>query len=107
MKNVTIKVFDLAGQERMRNVWKYFYSSIEGIIFVCDASDPERSGEAREELHKLLSDEEAGQMPCLVFANKQDLPGALCGEEFAKLMEVGHFVDRGRVRVQECSAVKD
>lgn len=38
IRNVNIKVFDLAGQEKMRNVWKYYYSSIDGIIFVLDAS---------------------------------------------------------------------
>jgi signal recognition particle receptor subunit beta len=38
IKNVNIKVFDLAGQEKMRNVWKYYFSSIDGIVFVVDAS---------------------------------------------------------------------
>ena len=42
IKNVNIKVFDLAGQEKMRNVWKYYYSSIEGIIFVLDSTRPDR-----------------------------------------------------------------
>ena len=27
MKNISIKVFDLAGQDNMRNVWKYYFSS--------------------------------------------------------------------------------
>jgi ADP-ribosylation factor-like protein 1 len=38
IKNVNIKVFDLAGQEKMRSVWKYYFSSIDGIVFVVDAS---------------------------------------------------------------------
>ena len=42
IKNVNIKVFDLAGQEKLRNVWKYYYSSIEGIIFVLDSTRPDR-----------------------------------------------------------------
>lgn len=54
----------------MRNVWKYYYSSIEGIIFVIDASNPERVMEAKDELLKLLSNEEAKVIPCLIFANK-------------------------------------
>ncbi len=59
VKNVSIKVFDLAGQEKMRNVWKYYYSSVEGIIFVIDASNVDRIHEARDELMNLLSNEEA------------------------------------------------
>lgn len=42
IRNVNIKVFDLAGQEKMRNVWKYYYSSIEGIIFVLDSTRVDR-----------------------------------------------------------------
>ena len=38
----------------MRNVWKYYYSSIEGIIFVLDASNRERIMEAKDEIQNLL-----------------------------------------------------
>ena len=54
----------------MRNVWKYYYSTIEGIIFVIDASNSERVIEAKDELLKLLANEEAKYLPCLIFANK-------------------------------------
>ena len=77
VKNVSVKVFDLAGQQKLRNVWKYYYSSIEGIIFVVDASKQERMPEAKDELLAMLSNEEAKNVPVLVFANKQDMPGAL------------------------------
>jgi small GTP-binding protein len=70
INNVNIKVFDLAGQEKMRNVWKYYYSSIEGIIFVIDSSNVDRISEAKDELMNLLSNEEAKNVPCLIFANK-------------------------------------
>jgi small GTP-binding protein len=42
VRNVSVKVFDLAGQEKMRTVWKYYYSSIDGIIFVLDCTDQRR-----------------------------------------------------------------
>ena len=77
IRNVNIKVFDLAGQEKMRNVWKYYYPSVEGIIFVLDSSSSDRITEARDELLKLLANDEARSIPCLIFANKQDLPGAV------------------------------
>lgn len=81
IKNVNIKVFDLAGQEKMRSVWKYYFSSIDGIVFVVDASysdqQQQRLQDARDELMSVLANEEAKHIPVMVFANKQDLPGAL------------------------------
>lgn len=38
----------------------------------------------------------------LLFANKQDLPGALSEEDVAEMFEVGHSP---RIRVQPCSAL--
>ena len=54
----------------MRNVWKYYYSSIDGIVFVLDSSHSDRIQEAKDELLKLLSNDEAKHIPVLIFANK-------------------------------------
>ncbi len=51
--------------------------AVQGIIFVVDTADEERFPEVREELHKILSDNELLKVPVLVMANKQDLPNAL------------------------------
>jgi len=110
VKNVTIKVFDLAGQEKMRNVWKYYYSTIDGIIFVIDASNEERVVEAKDELLKLLANEEAKELPCLIFANKQDLPTAIRKDSIIELLGISEYVTAKPtpfVRVQESSAVQD
>lgn len=69
INNVTIKVWDLSGQERMRGVWKYYYESVNGIVFVVDSSDEARIAEARDELHKILADSQK-IVPLLIFANK-------------------------------------
>ena len=73
IKNINIKVFDLAGQESMRNVWKYYFSSTEGIIFVVDASTKERLPDVKEEIWQILKDNSAKNVPMLVYLNKQDL----------------------------------
>jgi ADP-ribosylation factor 1/2 len=78
IKNVNIKVFDLAGQEKMRSVWKYYFSSIDGIVFVVDASgDQTKLADARDELMSVLANDEAKNIPVMILANKQDLPKAL------------------------------
>lgn len=110
IKNVNIKVFDLAGQEKLRNVWKYYYSSIEGIIFVLDSTRPDRLQDARDELLNLLANDEAKHIPVLVFANKQDLPTAMKSQEMIDQLGISDYVNKkpvSIVRVQESSAVKD
>jgi ADP-ribosylation factor 1/2 len=110
IRNVNIKVFDLAGQEKMRNVWKYYYSSIEGIIFVLDSTRADRIQEARDELVSLLANEEARHIPVLVFANKQDLPTSIKSQEMVEMLGIGDYVNKkpvSIVRVQESSAVQD
>jgi ADP-ribosylation factor protein 6 len=42
---------------------------------VIDSQDRDRIDEARQELHRIISDREMKDCLLLVFANKQDLPG--------------------------------
>jgi len=45
--------------------------TILGLIFVVDSNDRERVGEAREELMRMLNEDELRDAVLLVFANKQ------------------------------------
>jgi signal recognition particle receptor subunit beta len=49
----------------------------QGLIFVVDSSDRDRLDEARQELHRIISDREMKESLLLVFANKQDIPGCM------------------------------
>ena len=42
-----------------------------GLIFVVDSNDRERINEAREELHRMLQEDELRDAVLLVFCNKQ------------------------------------
>ena len=46
----------------------YYYS---GLIFVIDSNDRERVGEARDELQRMLAEDELRDAVLLIFANKQ------------------------------------
>lgn len=48
--------------------------TISGLIFVVDSNDRERVGEAREELMRMLNEDELRDAVLLVFANKQVNP---------------------------------
>ena len=66
--------------------------------------------EAKDELLKLLANEEAMLVPCLIFANKQDLPNAIKSEEVIEIMDIKALTSAKPVpyvRVQESSAMQD
>lgn len=46
-----------------------------------DSNDRDRVGEARDELHRMLNEDELRDALLLVFANKQDLPNAMSAAE--------------------------
>lgn len=66
-------VWDVGGQDKLRNLWRHFYSHVGCLVFVFDSSDRQRFAEAREELRLLLAAPQLAGVPLLVLANKQDL----------------------------------
>jgi len=75
-KNLKMTIWDVGGQHRLRPLWRHYFSGTDAIIFVVDSTDKERMNEAREELHRIVSDDELWNSALLIFANKQDLPRA-------------------------------
>jgi len=71
-KNVKITLWDVGGQHKLRPLWKHYYLNTQAVIFVLDASNRERLGEAQSELVKLLSEKELKDASLLILANKQD-----------------------------------
>ena len=76
-KNISFTVWDIGGQTKIRPLWQHYYENCDGIIYVVDSSDSLRMKEAREELEEVLGDDRLRDSSLLVFANKQDMPGAL------------------------------
>ncbi|XP_077797338.1 ADP-ribosylation factor 1-like isoform X3 [Macaca mulatta] len=62
-----------------------------GLIFVVDSNDRERVNEAREELMRMLAEDELRDAVLLVFANKQDLPNAMNAAEITDKLGL-HFL---------------
>lgn len=77
VKNLTLTVWDVGGQEKIRPLWRHYYQGTNGLIFVIDSSDIMRMQEAKEELYGIIDTEEFRDVPVLILANKQDLPNAM------------------------------
>lgn len=102
-KNVRFNVWDVGGQDKIRPLWRHYYTGTQGLIFVVDCADKERIDEARRELHKIINDREMKDAIILIFANKQDLKGALTPEEIPEVLGLNRLRDRNWY-VQPCVA---
>merc|ERR1712159_814266 len=80
-KNIKFTVWDVGGQDKIRPPWRHYYQNTQGLIFVVDSNDRDRVSEARDELHRMLNEDELRDAVLLVFANKQDLPNAMSAAE--------------------------
>ncbi|CAI0445738.1 unnamed protein product, partial [Linum tenue] len=79
--------------KQIRPLWRHYFHNVQGLVFVVDSNDRERISEARNELHRILTDNELRDSALLVFANKQDFPDAMNTSEVAHklgLHSLGH-----------------
>ena len=67
-----------------RPIWRHHYHNTQGLIFVVDSTDRERIDDAREELHKMLLEEELRAAVVLIFANKQDMQNTMTIKEITE-----------------------
>ncbi len=70
-------MWDLSGQEQYHRTWKYYYETVNGIIFVVDSTNTQEMDEIRDVLHQVIAETQEYGIPILVFGNKQDVEGAL------------------------------
>ncbi|XP_034559035.1 ADP-ribosylation factor 1 [Notolabrus celidotus] len=93
-KNISFTVWDVGGQDKIRPLWRHYFQNTQGLIFVVDSNDRERIAEAREELMRMLAEEELRDALLLLFANKQDLPNAMSASELTDKLGLHTLRDR-------------
>ena len=93
-KNVKFNVWDVGGQDKIRPLWRHYYAGTQALIFVVDASDRDRIEEAKNELNKIISDQAMKDAILLVFANKNDIEGAMDSHEVIEKLELTKLKDR-------------
>ena len=104
-KNIKFQVWDLGGQTSIRPYWRCYYPNTQAIIYVVDSSDVERVGTSRQEFHAILEEEELADAVVLVYANKQDLPGALSDAQITEGLGLTEIKDR-QWAIFKTSAIK-
>ncbi|THV76348.1 ARF/SAR superfamily [Aureobasidium pullulans] len=103
-KNLNFNVWDLGGQTSIRPYWRCYYANTAAVIFVIDSTDVDRLSTAADELSAMLNEEELRDAALLVFANKQDQPGAKGAGDISEALRLGELKDRNWTIVA-CSAI--
>ncbi|KEG13050.1 ADP-ribosylation factor 3 [Trypanosoma grayi] len=98
-----LNVWDIGGQDSIRHYWRQYFGETDVLVFVIDTSDMQRVEEAKSELHHILEEEKLTGVPLLVFANKQDILGAVTADEITTILGLNDVSNR-HWQVQPCSA---
>merc|ERR1712054_54411 len=70
-------------------------------------NDRDRVGEARDELHRMLNEDELREAMLLVFANKQDLPNAMNAAEITDKLGLHSLRQRNWYIQSTCATTGD
>jgi len=113
-KNISFTVWDVGGQDKIRPLWRHYYQNTQGIIFVVDSNDRERiddtsgaDNSAKEELHRMLAEDELRDAVLLVFSNKQDLPNAMSVNEVTEKLGLNQLRNRKWYIQATCATTGD
>ena len=102
-KNLSMTMWDVGGQDKIRRLWSHYYENSDAIVYVIDSNDRDRLSEARDELHKMLDEDQLRNASLLVLCNKQDLPSAMSPSAVSE--GLGLRALRRDWYIQACSAV--
>jgi ADP-ribosylation factor-like protein 2 len=101
-----LNCWDVGGQQTIRSYWRNYFEQTDGLIWVIDSADRWRMEDCKNELQNLLSQEKLAGASLLIFANKQDLQGALPAAEIADILGLSDEAHANRHwEIRGCSAV--
>ena len=104
-ENVKFQAWDLGGQESTRSVWDVYYMNTDGVIYVIDSQDENNYEESKNQFHKIIKNSALKNATILIYANKQDLPGAKSVEQIIKDYQLDNIKNHSW-KIQSCSATR-
>lgn len=103
-KNIKLQVWDLGGQESLRNAWDAYFSATDAVIYVIDSADDSQVQASQAEFLNLLVHNELKDALILVFANKAEMPTARSVSELVDMYGFGD-VREHEWFIQPCCAL--
>lgn len=92
--NLSFTVWDVGGQDKIRPLWRHYFQNTHGLIFVVDSNDRDRIIDAREELQRMLTEDDLKDAVLLVLANKQDFSNAMSAAEVTEKLGLHQITNR-------------
>ncbi|CAI9619466.1 unnamed protein product [Staurois parvus] len=104
-KHLQLTIWDVGGQEKLRSLWCYYFENTDGLVYVVDSTNKETLDESKKEFQHILQNELIKNVPVVVLANKQDVPGALDAEEITRKFNMKKYCSDRDWYVQPCCAL--
>lgn len=103
----SIKLYDLGGGERVRDIWKHYLSESYGFIYVIDCSNRARINQNRTVFSNFVENSKVVGKPILVIGNKQDLINSLDESEIVQYLNLEDLANKFEIpcRVETCSVL--
>ncbi|KAJ6238289.1 adp-ribosylation factor [Anaeramoeba flamelloides] len=104
-KNFNFTCWDIGGQEKIRQLSRFYYQKTDAVIYLIDSNDQDKKSfnETHDELWKMHGVDEFNGIPFLIFANKQDLHQSMDAIEISKKLNLSTIRDR-KWYIQPCTA---
>ncbi|XP_069829944.1 ADP-ribosylation factor-like protein 14 [Dendropsophus ebraccatus] len=104
-KHLQLTIWDVGGQEKLRSLWCYYFENTDGLVYVVDSTNKQTLDESKKQFQLLLQNEMIKNVPVVVLANKQDLPGALNADEITRKFNMKKYCCDRDWYVQPCCAI--
>ena len=101
-----ISVHDMGGHVAARRIWTNYFASVDALVFVVDATDTNRIIEAKDELHRLVSDDMLKTIPFLILGNKIDLNNAISMCDLQESLDIRSLQHERMINIHMCSVKK-
>jgi small GTP-binding protein len=103
-KKLEITCWDVGGMDKIRGLWVHYITGVQFLVYVVDCYDEDRIAESSQELRKLLANDELKSSCLLIYANKQDLPGAMNAQKVSEKLDLDSLKNM-KWYVQPCCAL--
>jgi len=106
-ESTMLKLYDLGGGKRIRDIWDQYYHDVHGCIYVLDASDEtllDPASDSRQLFQETLNNSFLRGKPLLIFANKQDVSGAKSAATWQDVLPIPEDY-QDQLFIAECSAM--
>ncbi|XP_055611391.1 ADP-ribosylation factor-like protein 13B [Uranotaenia lowii] len=94
--DVVIQLTEVGGAEEFRDIWKYYFLDMYGIIFVIDTSSIDNICQSLKVFENLMAHDFLIGKPFLIIANKQDLSGSVDSIDICEYLNVEFLANKYR-----------